>query len=60
MDIAAMSMSLSSAKLQMGVGVSIAKKTMDQQEVAAAGLMKMIEASIPQIPQEQHMLDVKV
>lgn len=57
MDIAAISMSLSSAKLQMGVGVSIAKKSMDQQQVAADGLMKMIETSIPQ---EAHIIDMKV
>lgn len=57
MDIAAISMSLSSAKLQMGVGVSLAKKSMDQQQVVADGLMKMIETSIPQ---EAHIIDMKV
>lgn len=57
MDIAAISMSLSSTKLQMGVGLSVAKKAMDQQQVAADGLMKLIEVSVPQ---EAHIIDIKV
>lgn len=42
MDIAAMSMDLSAARLQMNVGVSVAKKAMDQQEIVAQGLLEMI------------------
>lgn len=57
MDIAAISMSLSSTKLQMGVGLSVAKKAMDQQQATADGLMKLIEVSIPQ---EAHIIDLKV
>lgn len=57
MDIAAISMSLSSTKLQVGVGISVARKAMDQQQTEAAGLMKLIESSIPQ---EVHALDIKV
>lgn len=62
MDIAAISMSLSSAKVQMAAGISVAKKSMDQQQIQADGLMKMIESSAPQvsIPQEGHILDIKV
>lgn len=45
--IAAMSMSLSSLKLQMSASVSVAKKAMNQQEVYAQGLLEMI----PQDPQ---------
>lgn len=48
MDIAAMSMGMSSAGLQQSVGVSVAKKTMDSQEVQAAGLMEMLETAAPQ------------
>lgn len=47
MDIAAMSMSLSSVKLQQSVGVSVAKKAMNAQETEAAGLMKMMDAAAP-------------
>lgn len=62
MDIAAMSMSLSSAKLAMSVSTSVAKKAMESAEVTAAGLNKMLEAVeqiSPDIPVEQHIIDVK-
>ncbi len=53
MDIAAMSMGLSSVRLQQSVGVSVAKKAMDAQEVEAAGLMKMMDAAAPgQVPSD--------
>lgn len=45
MDIAAMSMELSSARLQQSAGISVVKKAMSSQEAEAAGLMKMMDAS---------------
>lgn len=59
MDIAAMSMSLSSAKLQMSASVSVTKKIMDQQQVQAEGLMKLMEGASVPIPPSEHILDVK-
>lgn len=51
MDIGAMSMEMSLARVQQSAGISVAKKAMDSQEVAAEGLLKMAEAAIPrQIP----------
>lgn len=44
MGIAAMSMDMSAAKLKMSVGVSLTKKTMEQQEVAISQLLEMIPA----------------
>lgn len=45
MDIAAMSMELSAARLQQSVGISIAKKTMDAQEMEVQALMDMVDAA---------------
>ncbi|MEY8356413.1 YjfB family protein [Lachnospiraceae bacterium 54-53] len=51
MDIAAMSMGLSSARLQQSVGISVAKKAMNSQEAEAAGLIEMMDAAVPgQVP----------
>ena len=51
MDIGAMSIEMSLARVQQSAGLSVAKKAMDSQEVAAAGLLKMVEAAIPeQVP----------
>lgn len=44
MTIAAMSTSLSSARLQMDASLCIAKKVMTQQETAAQGLLEMLPA----------------
>lgn len=49
-SIAAMSMGMSAAKLQMDVGVSLTKKVMDTQEVQAAGLLEMMDAASSSIP----------
>lgn len=49
-SIAAMSMNMSAAKLQMNVGVSLTKKVMDTQEVQAAGLLEMMDAASSSIP----------
>lgn len=52
MDIAAVSMQLSSAQIQQSAGISVAKKAMDSQEAQAADLLKMMDAAAPrQIPQ---------
>ena len=51
MDIGAMSMEMSLARVQQSAGISVAKKAMDFQEVAAEGLLKMVETAIPsQVP----------
>lgn len=47
MDIGAMSMEMSLARVQQSAGISVAKKAMDSQEVAAEGLLKMAETAIP-------------
>ncbi len=47
MDIGAMSMDMSLARVQQSAGISVAKKAMDSQEVAAEGLLKMVETAIP-------------
>lgn len=57
MDIGALSMELSSIKLQNHVGIAVARKAMDQQEAEAAGLMEMIQQAAPP---SDHMIDIKV
>lgn len=57
MDIAAMSMSLSSSKLQMQAGLAVTKKAMDVQEVVAGNMIDMLEQAAP--PQSEHIIDVK-
>ncbi|MEG0215493.1 MAG: YjfB family protein [Hungatella sp.] len=57
MDIAAMSISLNTTKLQMAVGVSMTKKVMDQQQIDAANLLKMMDQAAP--PSE-HIIDMQV
>ena len=44
-NIAAASMTLSSAKLQMNVSTSVTKKAMDSQEIAAQQLLEMLPAT---------------
>ena len=51
MDIGAMSIDMSLARVQQSAGLSVAKKAMDSQEIVAAGLLKMVEGAIPeQVP----------
>ena len=51
MDIGAMSMEMSLARVQQSAGISVAKKAMDSQEVAAEGLLKMVETALhEQVP----------
>ena len=45
MDVAALSMNMSTNKLQSAVGIAMLSKTMDQSEAAGDGLLKMIDAS---------------
>lgn len=47
MDIAAMSMDLSAARLQQSVGISMTKKAMDTQEAQLEGLMDMVDSASP-------------
>lgn len=57
MDIAAVSMQMSSTQLQMSAGISVAKKAMDQQETEAAGLIEMLKTAVPP---SDHVIDIKV
>lgn len=51
MDIAAVSMEMSTAGLQQSASLSVAKKAMDNQEQQAAGLMDMMSQAVPnQVP----------
>lgn len=51
MDIGAMSMEMSMARVQQSAGLSVAKKAMDSQETEAEGLIKMVETAVPrQVP----------
>ncbi len=43
MSIAAMSMSMSTAKVQQQVNISMLKKSMENQETSAANLLNMIK-----------------
>lgn len=57
-DIAAMSMNLSSTRLQNEVGLAMTKKAMDQQEIEAANLIKMMDSAAA--PPSDHIIDLKV
>jgi hypothetical protein len=51
MDIAAVSMEMSSVRLQQSASLSVAKKAMDNQELQAAGLLDMMGQAVPsQVP----------
>ena len=45
MDIAAMSMSMSAAKVQQSVNIAMLKDTMNQQEMAVQNLVKTISTA---------------
>ncbi|GLC80428.1 YjfB family protein [Lacrimispora brassicae] len=47
MDIGAMSMEMSLARVQQSAGISVAKKAMASQEAVADGLLKMVETAVP-------------
>lgn len=62
MDIGAMSMEMSLARVQQSAGIGVAKKAMDSQEVAAEGLLKMMDTAIPrQVPADGigQIMDIK-
>lgn len=55
-SIAAASMSMSAAKLQMDVSTSLTKKVMDSQEQQAAQLLEQFAAAVP--PPSGHKIDI--
>lgn len=55
MDIAAMSIDMSLARVQQAASVSVAKNAMDIQETAAQDLLKMMES----VPSFGHTLDIR-
>ncbi|WP_394523144.1 YjfB family protein [Lacrimispora sp. JR3] len=62
MDIAAVSMEMSTARLQQSASLSVAKKAMDYQEQQAAGLLDMMsQTASAQLPGSGvgHIIDVK-
>lgn len=58
MDIAAMSMSLATSRLQMSVGTSMAKKAMETAEISMEGLEKMFE-TVEQVMPSENIIDVR-
>ncbi len=60
MDIAAMSVNLSSYKLQQSVSVALAEKVLDVQDASAANLIEMLSTPLQQVPSFDHKLDIKV
>ncbi|MCI8342175.1 MAG: putative motility protein [Firmicutes bacterium] len=56
-SIAAMSMNMSAAKLQMDASVSIAKMAMNDQEIALNGLMDMVDAANISSDGMEHVID---
>ena len=55
MDIAGLSTALSSARLSNQVGIAMLSKTMDQNEAAGDGLLKMIDASVMELSVTPHI-----
>lgn len=55
MDIAGLSTALSSARLSNQVGIAMLSKTMDQNEAAGDGLLKMIDASAMELSVTPHI-----
>ena len=47
MDVAALSMDMSMTKVHQNVGLSVAKKAMNQEEQQAAGLLNMVSRAVP-------------
>lgn len=57
MDIAAMSMAMSTSQVQVSAGYALMGKTMDTAEVQAAGLIDMLQTGVPSFG---HQMDIKV
>ena len=55
MDIAGLSTALSSARLSNQVGIAMLSKSMDQNEAAGEGLIKMIDASAMELSVTPHI-----
>lgn len=55
MDIAGLSTALSSARLSNQVGIAMLSKSMDQNEAAGEGLLKMIDASAMELSVTPHI-----
>ena len=45
MDLAAMSMNMSTAKVQQNVGIALLKNSMEQQETVAQNMVQMLSPS---------------
>ncbi len=56
MSLASLATAMSHAQIKQDAGLALAKKVMDTQQVQAAGLMELLEAS----PSFGHSLDLKV
>lgn len=56
MSLASLAMAMSHARVKEDAGMALAKKVMDTQQVQAAGLMELLEAS----PSFGHSLDIQV
>ena len=57
MDIAALSMEMSQARVQQSAEISVMKKAMDAQEASMNQLVESMEAAAPA---PEHILDVRV
>lgn len=57
MDIAALSIAMSQSQMQQSVGVSMAKKVMEVQEIQCDQLVESIQSATPPT---DHALDIKV
>ncbi len=58
MDIAAMGMSLSSAKLGLDISFAVAGKAMDTVEASGEAIVDMLENVSQMMPPSNHIIDV--
>lgn len=57
MDIAAMSVAMSTAQTQISASYALMGKTMDATETQAAGLLDMLQTAMPSFG---HQMDIRV
>lgn len=57
-SIASMAMGMSAASFATNYSLSVTKKMMDSQELAAQEMMKMLEAAAPTVPAKGQYIDV--
>ena len=57
-SIAAMATGMSAASIATNYSLSVTKKMMDSQELAAQEMMKMLEAAVPAAPAKGQYIDV--